>query len=529
MRGKWKLNTENKMILAVLFLVMAVSFFWCVKKSDMFIDEICTYGLANSYYAPFINDISEDADLVDKVLTQEDIKEYLTVSGEDAFKFNSVYYNQTQDTQPPLHYLLLHFGCSIFQESYSKWIGLSINLILYLITNILLYKISIMILGSRKLSALAVLIYGLSYGGLSTVLMIRMYMLLTFLTMCFAYAALKLYQGDKNKWYYPAITLILFCGMFTQYFFVWFAFFFSAIYFLRELKSGRWKDAMIYALFAFLGIGIFYGTYPCVIDQLFADKLVSGKTAVENVMDIPGMLLSIYSFFMQMAASYKAACFLLVAAVAAGMFKLRENINLYITKFDIKDSSCIALIAAVIFSVLFTAVVSPVTALRYIYNILPLAALFFVYFIKLVSVNQKKYFGIATAICGILCVGRSLYTEPEYVENVPKENYDIVEAYSDLPCVYLNANEKASLTQDMLQLIEFKEVYITNNFVSEKTKNYLEKMDTSEGIILYIDVSEEWGSGFDSEKICNEIAENTEFETCELLCSFSFSETYLLR
>ena len=345
MEERAEYTRERILFWTVIGIVCAVSLFWCVKKSDMFIDEIVTYGLSNSYYAPFISDVPEDRSLINKVLTREDFTEYLTVSEEDAFRFDSVYDNQTRDTQPPLYYMLLHFMCSFFKGQYSKWIGLSINLVLYLGTLILLYHTGNMILRSRKYASLAVLLYGLSFGGLSTVLMIRMYILLTFLTMCFAYVVLSMYQGPVKRRYYPAVGLILFLGLFTQYFFVFFAFFLSAAYCLRELWKRHFKEFLLYAASAFAGIAVFYICYPCVTDQLFADKLVSGQTAAGNLMDFRGMLLSIYSFVMQTAAGYKAALLLLLTALAAGVFRLRRTVQAYAAEFGIKDCTAIAMLA----------------------------------------------------------------------------------------------------------------------------------------------------------------------------------------
>ena len=113
-------------------------------------DETVTYGLANSCYAPFISDVTEDKTLVHVLLTKDDFKEYLTAGEEDAFAFDSVYYNQTQDTQPPLYYMLLHFLCSLFAGQYSKWIGLSLNLVLYVFTCLMVYQVGKLILRSIR-------------------------------------------------------------------------------------------------------------------------------------------------------------------------------------------------------------------------------------------------------------------------------------------------------------------------------------------------------------------------------------------
>lgn len=527
MLQKVKSQRKNMFFFLVLIAVMTVTMYWCVEKSDMFIDEIATYGLSNSYYAPFIQYIPEDDILNNKVLTQEQLHDFLTVSPEDAFQYDSVYYNQTQDTQPPLYYFLLHTVCSVFQESYSKWIGLAINLVLYFFTIIILYQIGQSILDSKKYAALAALLYGLSYGGLSTVLMIRMYILLTFLTTCYTYFWIKLYQGCQKKWYYAAIGLLIFLGMFTQYFFVMFAFFSSAVYCLRELWYKRFKNFILYSVYAFGGILLFYFFYPCVIDQLFADKLVSGKTAVGNMLDIRGMLLSIYSFIMQILASYKAGLLMLAIALCLGIVFRKKFLTVYFSKFDIKDSSEIAIIIALSLAVLVTAVASPVTALRYVYNMLPLVAVIFVYFIKIFVPCSFKVEKVFFAVFIGVCLTRGISFTPEYVESVPTENYNIIGGYREFPCVYVD-KVYAGPSEDMLELIKFKEIYFTDDILCKETLNYIKSADTDEGMILYIDVAEYLGSGYDANQVLSCLMDNTEFSNYELLCKQSFTETYLV-
>lgn len=527
MTEKKRLQVEKALFAAVLAVVMLVALFWCVKKNDFFIDEIATYGLSNSYYAPFLQYVPEDNTLTNKVVTREQMQEYLTVSSEDAFRYDSVYYNQTQDTQPPLYYMLLHTMCSIFQGSFSKWLGLSINLALYLGTLLLLYQVGRMVLDSRLYAWAAVLLYGLSYGGLSTVLMVRMYILLTFLTVCFAYFAIRLYQGDDHRICYAGIGLTIFLGLFTQYFFIMFAFFFSAVYCLNELRKKHWKRFFLYALFAFGGIFVFYFSYPCVLDQLFADRLVSVNTAAENTMDIPGMMLSIYSFIMQTLASYKAALLALAAALLGGMVTKGKHIRAYVTGFDEKRSTGAVLIVALVCTLLVVAVVSPVTALRYVYNIIPLMAVAVLYLIKILVGQEARMECVVLGFCAVVSLIYGFATVPEYVQSVPEENYEIIGHYTDRPCICMDVYY-AAIQEDMMELMKFPEIYMTDDMVCEETLAYLSQADTSKGIILYMDVSEGWGKSFDPEEVIPEFLEQTEFENYEFLFNCGFSATYYI-
>lgn len=534
MLRKIKLKKESLPILAGLLIVMCLAFFWCIRKSDLFIDEVYSYGLANCYYTPFLEDIPEDGQLVGNVLTRDDFYRYITVEDGKAFQFDSVYYNQTQDVHPPLFYFMLHTICSFFPGQFSKWFGLSINLVFYFLACLMLYRVACLILQSRKAAALAVLTYGISYGGLSTVVMIRMYTILTFFTVCLAYIVLQLYRGRTERKYYIAAGSVLFLGLFTQYFFVFFAFFFSAIYCLRELKHRRFGRVVKYAVAAFAGIGIFYLFYPSVITHLFAEKTVSGTTAIENMFDYRGMMLSIYSFVMQTAASYKAILWCMIPVLLAGCIRCRKVLTEYVREFDMADSTAVALAIALSLSMLTAAVAAPMTTLRYVGNILPLVAVMIIYIMKTIwrsyyRDNQKKYEIIKNpllVLCAIVCIGRSVVVMPDYVESMPEENYRIISQYGDLPCIYVDDNYSGPLTQDLFELMSFEEVYVSDNFLDEGTMEYLQKHHTDDGIILYIDTDEQYNSGFDPEKVLSGIQKYTKFKNYELLFSWGFSATY---
>lgn len=504
-------DKENILFICVLCIICMIQIVWCVRKTDMFIDEIYTYGLSNSYYAPFIKDTTENGTLINATLTREDFVNYLTVNEGERFSFDSVYYNQTQDAHPPLYYMFLHLMSSFFVGSYSKWLGLSINILFYLITNILLYQVARLVLRSKKSAILSVLLYGTSFGGLSTALMIRMYILLTLFTVLFFYIILKLYQGTTYKIYYVWVTMVMFLGMFTQYFFIIFAFFISAIYCLHELKERRIKNCIWYALASFSGLVLFYLCYPYIYNHLFADSLVSGKTVVSNVHDFAGMRLSIYSFIMQTISSYKMAFFILLILFIAGIFFHRRVVIKYLSEFDLKDSSAIAMIIAVGLTILLTAIVSPVTALRYVYNVLPFVAISIIYFAESVWKDWERYAHVVIGISVPLCIMQGFKNIPFYIDNIPQDRYERIASYADCPCIYLDDDHNKPVSQNMLLLMEFPEIFVTDNFLCKEVQEYLKGKDTSRGIILMIDTSE-IKSGYNAQEILREIEIKTGYQ-----------------
>ena len=87
----------------------------------------------------------------------------------------------TNTAHPPLYLTL--FGMYIsafFQNNFTKWSGISLNLIFYCLTLLVLFDLSERVLKKKQLSAFAVFLYGISVGAVSTIVFIRVYMILTF-------------------------------------------------------------------------------------------------------------------------------------------------------------------------------------------------------------------------------------------------------------------------------------------------------------------------------------------------------------
>lgn len=536
------ITKERVFLLISLLAILIVSLFWGVQKQGMFLDEIYTYGLSNGYYTPFPYNIPEDGDLVNKTFTQDDLEDYLSVQKDDAFQFDSVYYNQTQDVHPPLYYMIFHFVSSIFQGKYSKWIGLGINLILYLCMGIILYKLGGLIFKNKTASVWTVLVYGLSWGGLSTMLMVRMYTLLTFLTVAFAYCVIRLYEKEKEKLiFYPLVSLTLFLGMLTQYYFVIFAFFLSAVYCLNKAKKREFKHIIGYAASAGAGLLCFYLVWPAVTKHLTSDGYVSGKSAMQNFYNVGQILERIHTFLIGMKDANKlilsiAAVFLIILII-----QLKSTIKRWAGSFDEKDSAAIAMGAAVLLTIILVAVISPYLVVRYVYNILPIFILVIIYFIEAVLCNTKFIMNIGERlgnkkyqiplyfVAFSVVVVMALAQQPDYIYPEKKEYNRIAEEYKDLPCVYMSENLNPTITQDLLQITKFKSVFVTNNFLDSKTEDYLKDFGKSNKVILYIDVAQLGGSGFVPQEIMESILANTKYSKYQFLYTSGRSQTYLLK
>lgn len=523
---------KRKALAAVLVLIVFTSLFFSFQKSGLFIDETYTYGLSNGYYTPFVKDVL-GGEIKEEILSKEQIFEYLTVNEEDSFALDSVYYNQTQDVHPPLHYMLLHIVSSLTPGQFSMWTGLILNLVIFILTLITLYALANKILKNQYISVLVVLLYGLSRGGQSTYLMIRMYMLLTLFTVVLAYLIAGQIDTPKLRGYI-GIAAVIFAGMFTQYYFVFYAFFVCAAYTVYTLFAKKYKSMLAFMISAFSGIVLFLISYPAVFQHLFADKLVSGKNALENLGGIGQYIGRIKVYGKQILKDMFVPILIGIAAaivLIALFFVFRKN------KERIKKDRCVfaeicIIVLPAFVTFLIVTIISPVLKLRYVYNILPIFALLVGYVLNLIAlmlkVNSKRKHAFGVIAMCIVMLAYLWCVPPDYLYLKHVDYNTIVEEYDDNPCVFFAGNYNAPITGSMLQLIRFDEVYITDDPKSEKLGQYLDNHKNAEQVVLYIDVDEFWSSGFNAEEKLNEFIENNGYSQYIPLYTSGISETYLV-
>lgn len=104
-------ETKKKKRAVALFVIVLICLcsWWAVRKEGFFLDEIYSYGLANSSYVPFLSWLHggeqvANGKLPEAVFTQSEFLNYVAPQESTRFDYASVYYNQTQDVHPPLFY-----------------------------------------------------------------------------------------------------------------------------------------------------------------------------------------------------------------------------------------------------------------------------------------------------------------------------------------------------------------------------------------------------------------------------------------
>ncbi|MBE5852425.1 MAG: glycosyltransferase family 39 protein [Lachnospiraceae bacterium] len=312
---------KQKLNIVLLIMVTVFGAFYISQKEGYHMDEMLSFELANAEFTPWIvttqpvgrlekfvqNEIygetvwetwgnffetvkdvfvnrgnskllSYKADVYPQPvwITQEQFKDYIEVGERDDFNYFSVYFNVKDDNHPPFHFMAVHTISSIFKGQVTPWMGCVINLILVLGICVILLKIGKEFWEDEKIGVLGCILYAFSMAGVSTVLLIRMYAMLTFWCMFALYLHMKkLRSGEwesKNK----LLIFVTFAGFFTQYYFVIFMLF-LAIITLVLMKQKHWYYVRSMAIAAVIGLCV----YPfSILHVLFSGR---GVESVQNL------------------------------------------------------------------------------------------------------------------------------------------------------------------------------------------------------------------------------------------------------
>lgn len=293
------------LILIIILQLAWTSYNFIANKQGCHSDEIWSYGLANSYYQPFIymkdgvfiEDISDD-DLINlNTLTNgKTYRDYITVQKGERFAYGSVYHNQTLDHHPPLYYALLHTLCSFFPDTFSFAFAFILSCIFLVFTQIFLFKLMKLLTGSDIAALACCGLYGFGTGALSTFIFLRQYSLLTMLGVMYTYFNTALYKSqDFNlKKYLAPILITAFCMFMTHYTSIAYAGVFTACFCIYLLCRKKIKKMFIYGGGTAGALLLYIAVYPASIKQIF------GYSSYENkIMTYSMQVKTMFSYAMQ--------------------------------------------------------------------------------------------------------------------------------------------------------------------------------------------------------------------------------------
>lgn len=408
-------------IIQACFMILLSAFY----KKGMFLDEYYSYGLANSYYNPFFY---LNNNWLSNWHSAESFRDYLAVTPNHRFAYDSVIFNQSQDVHPPVYYLILHTLCSLFPGSYSKWIGLSINIVLFVATQIILYKIMNKIT-NYVVAITSCFIFGFSLGAANMVLFIRMYMLFTTEILLYLYLHMKLLEimGEtvaeksnvKNQiCIYISLFLTIYIGALTHYYFIVYAFFISAVFFLIVILRKVYKMALIYAGSLFSGLILAALSFPHMKSHILSGD--RGTQAIGNAFNVRNWFIRIVEYSKVVIrqqlghfAFYFIAVFIIYLLIR--YFKNKKNNGENATKplfrTDVAKYMMIIMFVASVCFCGVASIVSPFVEGRYVYASYPVLAMIAVTFIYRIMDFSKSTKTIAVSLLILYFIGNWAFNE----------------------------------------------------------------------------------------------------------------------
>lgn len=362
---------EKAYEIAVILVCVAVFCFFVSCKQGFHMDELLSFELANAEFNPWIvttqpegrlakfvhNEIDGEtfgetldhlADTVRDVLqnrgnsrlmtytadvyeepvwiTSEQFSDYITVKSGDAFNYLSVYFNVKDDNHPPLHFMALHTVSSLFQGRISPWMGCVINIAAVVWVMILLYKICLLMapaLGmekdGRRMGLMTALFYGGSTGALATVLLIRMYGMLTLWCVLYFYLILQKWQDASFDRKNGKLILVTMLGFWTQYFFLFYCLLLAVVVSVCLGKAGRIRELFCFVRSMVTAAVVGVVAFPFAIGDVFSSG--RGVEALGNLSQgLSGYgtrLMAFGRILLDRGAGYYSLCLVpLLAAIA---------------------------------------------------------------------------------------------------------------------------------------------------------------------------------------------------------------------
>lgn len=270
-------NKRLPYIILVLIIVTGIcrfSYGFFVQKVAYHSDESWSFGLANSYYKPYLAFSDDTSELTneDEWISSDAFVDYLTVQEGERFSFRSVYHNLSYDNHPPLYFFILNFLCSFFPNQYIPALGFLINMIAYIITAIYMYKLLMLMTKSRAASLIGTLFATFSLAMLCMTMFVRMYMMCATLALILTYINAKIYYVEESrhkKSTFISLGIVSLLGALTDSFFLPYAFAISLAMFISMLVKKEWRLLLRYSITMLLSVAISIVIFPSTVLKMF--------------------------------------------------------------------------------------------------------------------------------------------------------------------------------------------------------------------------------------------------------------------
>ena len=502
----------------LLLLQLLALFYYGGRKEGYHEDELYTYYSSNKTAGLFVNDR--------QWMTRDELRNDFVVLPGEQFRYNVVKQMQSWDVHPPLYYYIFHTACSFFPNLFSKWLGISINIIAYVLSYLLLAYCAYTAATQNKvtdaaaqdqaskgkrLAFLTCLTWGLSSAVISGVLFIRMYQWLTvFILLC---AALHLRAMKKQDFrirsFLLPLAITVFLGFMTQYYYLIFHFFMGAGFCFYLFRKKRIKELFSYAAACAVGLGAAICYYPASLSHIFRGyRGTEAVTEFSNAGNTWERLQFFYGLFDDYVMNGTLSWWLLILcllAVTAGYLKKRKAESDGVSGKTSLLSESIGLLlftcAGYFFTISKTALLLGETSNRYqlpIYGLLLFLLLYATWILlggflaRKPQTEQKDASKVQTSLfAGMLVLllaidGMALaHGKVFFLYEEEKPIMEYVKSNTDVPVVvFYNEASSEKIWWLSNELMEFPEVYLASQGNSEEISD--ERINDSNHVLVYV-------------------------------------------
>lgn len=488
-----KTRKKEIIIIAVVLIIQTILYVICgINKYYIHMDEAYSLGLA-SYDKV---EIQANEDFYNNWHTGDYYEDYLSVQEDEIGKYSQVYENQKNDVHPPLYYLLLRIAMGFSLNSYSKWPGIIINIILYMFITIVMYLILQKIFkeeqNAKEKSIILAFISSITIAALTNAIYIRMYALSALNILITTLLHIKLFESKKiDIKLLIAIGASALVGSLTHYYYLFYLAMLYLVFVVKYIKEKEYKNLIRYTLTMVVAGVASLLIFPYSIKHMFFGY--RGQGVISKLTNIPEFLGSIGNYIAKINRfGFNNLLFVLLVAIAI------MAVILICKKRKIKRNEFIKMIELpTAFYFILVAVASPWIELRYIAPICSLIFIIVIYYtyqlLKALCKEKVSNIIMITAFVIILISPLVFKIEPEVLFSDKKEIVNKLSNELNIPTLYVFNSNHNRFLDDILLMSVIDESYVAKNLecTESNLQNIFEGKDLSKGIIVFINGGQE--------------------------------------
>lgn len=526
-------RVDKESMLLICIIVVQVIYLTCmfaVNKQGFHSDELWNYGFANSTNGAHIfrTDFNHQPKNLDSWQNSQKLLEYISVDRSEIFNYAAVYWNAERDYNPPLGNMMLHFICSLFPGTWSKWYGFALNIICFIIMQIYMYKLVSGITKNKSAGIFGCMFYGFTMGALNITFFLRIYAPATMFAVINMFYAHDLYNNrnteDKHNKILAKIFITSLLGCLTLHFFLVFAFFVTVMYVMFYLISKNIKLFFKYGVVMAGSVLLSFIMFPETIYHVFLDDgmysiMMNSYTQYPTLWqykiywsfmtnNLFGIHNSIWKTMTLTYCVYAVCMLILILLPVCFVLRKEEKFKEFVKKIkmgicgSVKNLRCIpyTLIVLVVTICALVLIASKQTSIyamgqysvRYIFIAYPLLAAFavsIVYMLVSWCINNVK---IKNVICVVLCI---VFASLSVIMSPTAFFFKHDEMGKTLTQLENNSNCIVVLSETWLMTCITCEIYNTQNYFATSytnafNNNYNSDMiDKSQPLYLILDIS----------------------------------------